>query len=116
MYECVKCLLFLSLTALYRDLQLTVNNTANVATCTARGGYPEPQVSWTGQNRSSGAHLDLQDAETSLLQDPIEETFSVTSSVSVKELQSVTCLVYNPRCNQKINKTSEVDAPGEFRD
>ncbi len=107
--------LFLSLTAPYKDLQLTVNNTANSATCTAHGGFPEAQVSWTGQNKSRAAQLDLQHAETFLQEDPTEKTFTVTSSVSVKELQSVTCYVYNPRSNQRIHSTSQIDAPGECR-
>ncbi|KAM9347379.1 ICOS ligand-like [Symphorus nematophorus] len=89
----------LQVSAPYQHLNLTVNSTANRATCTARGGYPEPQVSWTGRNKSSATQLDLQDAETSLQQDPREKTFSVTSSVSVKELHSVTCCVNNPRVN-----------------
>uniref|UniRef100_A0A8P4G8U0 Ig-like domain-containing protein n=1 Tax=Dicentrarchus labrax TaxID=13489 RepID=A0A8P4G8U0_DICLA len=72
--------LSVTLTAPYQHLVLTVNNTANRATCTAHGGYPEPKVSWTGRNKSSTAQLDLQDAETSLQQDPTEKTFSVTSS------------------------------------
>ncbi|KAM9346918.1 ICOS ligand-like [Symphorus nematophorus] len=103
----------LQVSAPYQHLNLTVNSTANRATCTACGGYPEPQVSWTGRNKSSATQLDLQDAETSLQQDPREETFSVTSSVSVKELHSVTCCVNNPRSHERINKTIEIDAPGE---
>uniref|UniRef100_A0A8P4GDS4 Ig-like domain-containing protein n=1 Tax=Dicentrarchus labrax TaxID=13489 RepID=A0A8P4GDS4_DICLA len=105
--------LSVTLTAPYQHLVLTVNNTANRATCTAHGGYPEPKVSWTGLNKSSTAQLDLQDAETSLQQDPTEKTFSVTSSVSMKEFQSVTCIIFNPRTNQRIKGTAEINDSGE---
>eukprot|EP00064_Thunnus_orientalis_P024641 superscaffoldBa00010888_g24943 len=100
-------------TAAYQDLNLTINNTLNSATCTAHGGYPEPEVKWTGQNKSSSEQLKLKDAQTSHQQHPTKKTFSVTSTVSVKELQSVTCLVYNPRSNQQIENTAVIDAPGE---
>ncbi|XP_051260196.1 ICOS ligand isoform X2 [Dicentrarchus labrax] len=107
------CKSTLQVSAPYQHLVLTVNNTANRATCTAHGGYPEPKVSWTGLNKSSTAQLDLQDAETSLQQDPTEKTFSVTSSVSVKEFQSVTCIIFNPRTNQTIKETAEINDSGK---
>uniref|UniRef100_A0A8C9YXV8 Ig-like domain-containing protein n=1 Tax=Sander lucioperca TaxID=283035 RepID=A0A8C9YXV8_SANLU len=100
-----------TLTAPYQDLVLTVNETAKRATCSARGGYPEPRVSWTGQNKSGSAQL--QGALTELLQDPTEETFSVHSSVSVKDLQSVTCLIYNTHSTRTIGKTAKIDVPGD---
>ena len=100
-------------TADYQDLNLTINSTLNSATCTAHGGYPEPEVKWTGQNKFSSEHLDLQDAQTSLQQHPTKKTFTVTSTISIKELQSVTCLVYNPHSKQSIEKTAVIDAPGE---
>ncbi|XP_051260230.1 T-lymphocyte activation antigen CD80-like isoform X3 [Dicentrarchus labrax] len=107
------CKSTLQVSAPYQHLVLTVNNTANRATCTAHGGYPEPKVSWTGRNKSSTAQLDLQDAETSLQQDPTEKTFSVTSSVSMKEFQSVTCIIFNPRTNQRIKGTAEISDSAE---
>ncbi|XP_042350228.1 uncharacterized protein LOC121948811 [Plectropomus leopardus] len=100
----------LRVSAPYQDLVLTVSKATNNATCTAHGGYPEPQVSWTGVNRSSTAQLE--GAELSLLQDPTKRTFNVTSSVSVKGLQSVTCLISNPDSNESIQSTTEIDAPG----
>ncbi|XP_032385744.1 CD276 antigen homolog isoform X2 [Etheostoma spectabile] len=96
----------LQVSAPYQDLVLTVNETTKNATCTARGGYPRPRVSWTGQNKSGSAQL--HGALTELLQDPTEKTFSVESSVSVKDLQSVTCLIYNPHSNQTIRKNVEI--------
>ncbi|XP_041807267.1 ICOS ligand-like isoform X2 [Chelmon rostratus] len=101
----------LQVSAPYQDLQLIVNNAADNATCTARGGYPQPRVSWTGLNKSSAAQL--QDAETSLQEDPLNKTFSVTSSVSVKGLQDVTCDIYNPHTNESIKRTAEISGPGE---
>ncbi|XP_038575701.1 butyrophilin-like protein 2 isoform X2 [Micropterus salmoides] len=106
------CKSTLQVSAPYQDLILTVNKTANSATCTAHGGYPEPQVSWSGLNKSSATQLDLQGAEMSLQQDATEKTFSVITSVSVKELQSVTCLIYNPHSNESLKKTTEIEAPG----
>ncbi|XP_051260203.1 T-lymphocyte activation antigen CD80-like isoform X3 [Dicentrarchus labrax] len=108
-----RCKFTVQVSAPHQHLVLTVNNTANRATCTAHGGYPEPKVSWTGRKKSSTAQLDLQDAETSLQQDPTEKTFSVTSSVSVKEFQSVTCIIFNPRTNQRIKGTAEISASDE---
>ncbi|XP_042281981.1 butyrophilin subfamily 1 member A1-like isoform X6 [Thunnus maccoyii] len=108
-----QCKSSLRVSAAYQDLNLTINSTLNSATCTAHGGYPEPEVKWTGQNKSSGEQLDLQDAQTSHQQHPTKKTFSVTSTISVKELQSVTCHVYNPRSKQQIEKTAVIDAPGE---
>ncbi|XP_051260209.1 uncharacterized protein LOC127365787 isoform X9 [Dicentrarchus labrax] len=107
-----RCKFTVQVSAPHQHLVLTVNNTANRATCTAHGGYPEPKVSWTGRKKSSTAQLDLQDAETSLQQDPTEKTFSVTSSVSVKEFQSVTCIIFNPRTNQRIKGTAEISDSG----
>ncbi|XP_067458970.1 CD276 antigen-like isoform X2 [Thunnus thynnus] len=108
-----QCKSSLQVSAAYQDLNLTINSTLNSATCTAHGGYPEPEVKWTGQNKSSGEQLKLKDAQTSHQQHPTKKTFSVTSTVSVKELQSVTCLVYNPRSNQQIENTAVIDAPDE---
>ncbi|XP_067458986.1 CD276 antigen-like isoform X2 [Thunnus thynnus] len=108
-----QCKSSLQVSAAYQDLVLTINNTLNSATCTAHGGYPEPEMKWTGQNKFSGEQLKLKDAQTSHQQHPTKKTFSVTSTVSVKELQSVTCLVYNPRSKQQIEKTTVIDAPGE---
>ncbi|XP_042281984.1 T-lymphocyte activation antigen CD80-like [Thunnus maccoyii] len=108
-----QCKSSLQVSAAYQDLVLTINSTLNSATCTAHGGYPEPKVKWTGQNKSSGEQLKLKDAQTSHQQHPTKKTFSVTSTVSVKELQSVTCLVYNPRSKQQIKNTAVIDAPGE---
>lgn len=87
-----------------------VDNNNNSATCTAHGGYPEPKVSWTGLNDLQDLQ-DLQDAETSLQLNPTEKTFSVTSCVSVKELQSVTCIIYNPHSHQSIKRTAKIDDP-----
>ncbi|XP_034740600.1 T-lymphocyte activation antigen CD80-like [Etheostoma cragini] len=98
----------LQVSAPYQDLVLTVNE--KNATCTARGGYPRPLVSWTGQNISGSAQL--HGALTELLQDPTEKTFSVKSSVSVKDLQSVTCLIYNPNSHKTIKENVEIDVPG----
>ncbi|XP_042281986.1 butyrophilin subfamily 3 member A2-like isoform X2 [Thunnus maccoyii] len=108
-----QCKSSLRVSAAYQDLNLTINSTLNSATCTAHGGYPKPEVKWTGQNKSSGEQLKLKDAQTSHQQHPTKKTFSVTSTVSVKELQSVTCLVYNPHSNQSIENTTVIDAPGE---
>ncbi|XP_044221748.1 butyrophilin subfamily 3 member A2-like isoform X2 [Thunnus albacares] len=108
-----QCKSSLQVSAAYQDLNLTINNTLNSATCTAHGGYPKPEVKWTGQNKFSGEQLKLKDAQTSHQQHPTKKTFSVTSTVSVKELQSVTCLVYNPHSKQQIEDTAVIDAPGE---
>ncbi|KAM7380936.1 hypothetical protein PAMP_004203 [Pampus punctatissimus] len=107
-----QCKSSMQVSAPYRDLVLTINSTVNSATCTARGGYPKPRVSWTGQNKSSSQPLDLE-AQTSLQQDPTQKTFSVTSTVSIKELKSVSCRVSNPRTNHSIENTTKTDAPGE---
>ncbi|XP_073330019.1 CD276 antigen-like [Pagrus major] len=107
------CRSTLQVSAPYQDLVLTVNDTANSATCTAWGGYPEAEVSWTGLHRSNDEQLDLQGAETSLQQDPTEKTFSFTSSVNVTGLKSVTCVVYNPHSHETITKTTKIDAAAE---
>ncbi|KAM7407917.1 hypothetical protein PAMA_003599 [Pampus argenteus] len=107
-----QCKSSVQVSAPYRDLVLTINSTVNSATCKARGGYPKPRVSWTGQNKSSSQHLEL-DAQTSLQQDATHKTFSVTSTVSIKELKSVSCRVSNPRTNHSIERTVKTDAPGE---
>ncbi|XP_070832498.1 ICOS ligand-like [Chaetodon trifascialis] len=107
--HCCKCKLQVS--APYQDLEVTLNGTANCATCTAHGGYPQPQVSWTGLDKSSAAKLDLQAAETSLLQDPTNKTFSVTSSVGVEGLKEVTCHIYNPHSHESTDGTATI--PGD---
>ncbi|XP_030284116.1 butyrophilin-like protein 2 [Sparus aurata] len=109
-----RCESTLQVSAPYQDLVLTVNHTTNSAACRARGGYPAAQVSWKGLNRSSDEEQDLQDAETSLQQDPTEKTFSFTSSVNITGLKSVTCIVYNPHSHETVKRTVEIDtAAGE---
>ncbi|XP_042281974.1 butyrophilin-like protein 9 isoform X2 [Thunnus maccoyii] len=108
-----QCKSSLQVSAPYQDLVLTINSTLNSATCTAHGGYPEPEVKWTGQNKFSSEQLKLKDAQTSHQQHPTKKTFSVTSTVSVKELQSVTCHVCNPHSKQQIKNTAVIDAPGK---
>ncbi|XP_036965169.1 uncharacterized protein LOC119025581 isoform X3 [Acanthopagrus latus] len=104
-----RCRSTLQVSAPYQDLVLTVNHTTNSATCSARGGYPAAQVSWKGLKRSSDQQLDLQDAETFLQPGPTEKTFSFTSSVNVRGLKSVTCVVYNPHSNKTITRTEKID-------
>nr|XP_046260592.1 uncharacterized protein LOC124067347 isoform X2 [Scatophagus argus] len=102
---CEKCCKStLQVSAPYQDLKVTVNNTANRATCTAHGGYPAPRVSWTGRNKSGAAEQGLHAAEPILQQDPTERTYSVRSSVSVKDLQDVTCHIDTLHSNQMIKK------------
>ncbi|CAK6968407.1 CD276 antigen-like [Scomber scombrus] len=103
-----QCKSTLQVSALYKDLKMTINTTVNTATCTTRGGYPEPEVTWTGQNQSCTVQLV---GNTSLQQDPAKRTFFVTSTVSIKDLKHVTCSVYNPRCDQRINATAPIDGP-----
>ncbi|KAG8000864.1 hypothetical protein GBF38_018135, partial [Nibea albiflora] len=109
-----RCKSTLQVSSPYKDQLLTINKNNNSATCTTHGGYPEPKVSWTGLNKSNAAQLDLQDAETSLQRDPTEKTFSVTSCVSVKELQSVTCIITNPHSHKIIKRTAKIDDPGKW--
>ncbi|XP_036965165.1 uncharacterized protein LOC119025579 [Acanthopagrus latus] len=104
-----RCRSTLQVSAPYQDLVLMVNHTTNSATCSARGGYPAAQVSWKGLMRSSDEELDLQDAETFLQSGPTEKTFSFTSSVNVRGLKSVTCIVYNPHSNKTITRTENID-------
>ncbi|XP_036965158.1 uncharacterized protein LOC119025577 isoform X3 [Acanthopagrus latus] len=104
-----RCRSRLQVSAPYQDLVLMVKDTTNSATCSARGGYPAAQVSWKGLNRSSDEELDLQDAETFLQLDPTEKTFSFTSSVNVRGLKSVTCIIYNPHSNKTITRTEKID-------
>ncbi|XP_030285375.1 uncharacterized protein LOC115588745 [Sparus aurata] len=104
------CRSMLQVSAPYKDLVLTVKDITHTATCSARGGYPAAQVSWKGLNRSSDKEQDLQDAETSLQQDPTEKTFSFRSSVNVTGLKSVTCIVYNPHSHKTRTRTEKIDA------
>lgn len=83
------------------------NETKN-ATCTAYGGYPEPQISWTGLGKSNNTPVELQGTHTPPEQDPADKTYNVSSTVSVKNLQSVTCHVYNPRSNETITSTKQI--------
>ncbi|KAL3970366.1 beta-catenin-like protein 1 [Sarotherodon galilaeus] len=101
----------LQVSAPYRGINLTID-TADTATCTARGGYPESSLSWSGQNTTSGEYVDLHEYKPTHERDAKDGTFTVRSSVSVKELVSVTCRITNPRSNQSINSTTEMDGDG----
>ncbi|XP_078142319.1 CD276 antigen homolog [Centroberyx gerrardi] len=103
-----ECKSTLQVAAPYQGPVLTINKTTNTATCTAHGGYPEPQVSWTGVNKSNSALRDLHEAQTSSEQNPRDKTYTVTSTVSVKDLKSVICKVCNPRSNESIEETTEI--------
>ncbi|XP_071383261.1 CD276 antigen-like [Centroberyx affinis] len=103
-----ECKSTLQVVAPYQGPVLTINKATNTVTCTAHGGYPEPQVSWTGLNKSSAAPLNLQEAQTSSEQNPRDKTYTVTSTVSVKDLKSVTCKVRNPRSNESIEETTKI--------
>ncbi|XP_035767156.1 uncharacterized protein LOC118454798 [Neolamprologus brichardi] len=105
------CNSILQVSAPYRDINLTID-TADTATCTARGGYPESSVSWSGQNTTSGEYVDLHEYKPTHERDAKDGTFTVRSSVSVKELVSVTCRITNPRSNQSINTTTKMDRDG----
>lgn len=103
--------MFTSVTASYRDINLTID-TADTVTCTAHGGYPESSVSWSGQNTTGGEYVDLHEYKPTHERDAKDGTFTVRSSVSVKELVSVTCRITNPRSNQSINTTTKIDRDG----
>ncbi|XP_004566126.2 CD276 antigen isoform X1 [Maylandia zebra] len=106
-----RCNSTLQVSASYRDINLTID-TADTVTCTARGGYPESSVSWSGQNTTGGEYVDLHEYKPTHERDAKDGTFTVRSSVSVKELVSVTCRITNPRSNQSINTTTKIDRDG----
>ncbi|XP_051260232.1 ICOS ligand-like [Dicentrarchus labrax] len=101
-----RCTFTLQVSAPYQHLVLTVNNTANRATCTAHGGYPEPELKWSGDG---GTKLEPQ--KTTMTREA-DLTYNISSRVNVTGLQNVTCTVYNPTSNQTLTATKDV-SPAE---
>ncbi|XP_051260231.1 T-lymphocyte activation antigen CD80-like isoform X4 [Dicentrarchus labrax] len=101
------CKSTLQVSAPYQHLVLTVNNTANRATCTAHGGYPEPELKWSGDG---GTKLEPQ--KTTMTPEA-DLTYNISSRVNVTGLQKVTCTVYNPTSNQTLTATKDVSPGGD---
>ncbi|KAA8588442.1 hypothetical protein FQN60_001636 [Etheostoma spectabile] len=92
------CQMTLHVAVPYKNISLNVNKETMTAVCTTQRGFPKPLVKW----RLHSQHLlDLQDVNTTALQDPHDHLYTLTSTIVIPggPDPSVTCLVHNPTLN-----------------
>ncbi|XP_046903519.1 CD276 antigen homolog isoform X2 [Hypomesus transpacificus] len=87
--------------------ELSVNNTAMLASCTTRGGFPQPELTWnhTFQNTSNNRIMKRSEAGNTIRTVEQNGTYLVESAVTVTGSLSVTCRVTNPTSKQIVSNT-----------
>ncbi|XP_029501411.1 butyrophilin-like protein 10 [Oncorhynchus nerka] len=86
---------------------VTVNKTNMNATCSTQGGYPQPMVTWTIQDRGN-LTLDPWEVQTNITLDSESGLYSVWSQVNITENQTVTCHIFNPVLRETVSNTTIV--------
>ncbi|XP_034742087.1 CD276 antigen homolog [Etheostoma cragini] len=92
------CQMTLHVAVPYKNISLTVNEETMTAVCATQRGFPKPLVKWTLHSQHL---LDPQDVNTTVMQDPQEHLYSLTSTIVIPggPDPSVTCFVHNPTLN-----------------
>ncbi|XP_035532880.1 T-lymphocyte activation antigen CD80-like, partial [Morone saxatilis] len=96
------CQTTLYVAAPFQNPNIEINQTEMTATCSTNGGYPEPELKWSGDG---GTKLEPQ--KTTMTREA-DLTYNISSRVNVTGLQKVTCTVYNPTSNQTLTATKDV--------
>uniref|UniRef100_A0A8C7LPL0 Ig-like domain-containing protein n=1 Tax=Oncorhynchus mykiss TaxID=8022 RepID=A0A8C7LPL0_ONCMY len=86
---------------------VTVNKTNMNATCSTQGGYPQPVVTWTIQDRGNHT-LEPWEVQTNITPDSESGLYSVWSQVNITENQTVTCHIFNPVLRETVSNTTIV--------
>ncbi|XP_051260226.1 CD276 antigen-like [Dicentrarchus labrax] len=100
------CKSTLQVSAPFQKPNIEINQTEMTATCSTNGGYPEPELKWSGDG---GTKLEPQ--KTTMTPEA-DLTYNISSRVNVTGLQKVTCTVYNPTSNQTLTATKDVSPVG----
>ncbi|XP_051260229.1 CD276 antigen homolog isoform X2 [Dicentrarchus labrax] len=101
------CQTTLYVEAPFQKPNIEMNQTEMTATCSTNGGYPEPELKWSGDG---GTKLEPQ--KTTMTREA-DLTYNISSRVNVTGLQKVTCTVYNPTSNQTLTATKDVSPDEE---
>ncbi|XP_064799981.1 ICOS ligand-like isoform X2 [Oncorhynchus masou masou] len=101
------CRTTLLVAARFPTPSVTVNKTNMNSTCSTQGGYPQPTVTWTIQDRGNRT-LDPWEVQTNITPDSESGLYSVWSQVNITENQTVTCHIFNPVLRETVSNTTIV--------
>ncbi|XP_034042634.1 programmed cell death 1 ligand 1-like [Thalassophryne amazonica] len=87
------CQVTVYVAARFEEPNIQINESEKMATCSTKGGYPKPQITWTTTDSKHSFSL----PEQGISSVPAENgTLDISSTVSINGIQSVTCDVFNP--------------------
>ncbi|XP_064799911.1 ICOS ligand-like [Oncorhynchus masou masou] len=101
------CRTTLLVAARFPTPSVTVNKTNMNSTCSTQGGYPQPTVTWTIQDRGNRT-LDPWEVQTNITLDSESGLYSAWSQVNITENQTVTCHIFNPVLRETVSNTTIV--------
>ncbi|GAA6225249.1 CD276 antigen homolog [Lates japonicus] len=100
----------------FQEPKIEINQKEMTATCSTKGGYPEPRVIWKSRDHLQGHERTLEPHEVRTIVISVEgKTYRISSTVSITGSSKVTCAVYNPTSNQTLSTTKDVTPPSGVR-
>uniref|UniRef100_A0A3B4T4H2 Ig-like domain-containing protein n=1 Tax=Seriola dumerili TaxID=41447 RepID=A0A3B4T4H2_SERDU len=91
----------------FHEPKIEINQDEKIATCSTRGGYPKPEVTWRSGDLLEGHERTLELHETTITPEA-NGTYSIRSTVNITGLLTVTCTVYNPTSHQTLSATTDM--------
>ncbi|XP_026233204.1 CD276 antigen-like [Anabas testudineus] len=91
----------------FQEPKIEMNQKEKTATCSTKGGFPEPVIRWMSGNGGTKVGL----SEATMISEEDNGTFSVSSTVIITGLKKVICEIYNPTLNQTLIATEDVPTP-----
>lgn len=95
----------------FQEPKIKINEIEKTATCSTKGGFPEPDIMWSTEDGGTNLEPHEQPAVT------FEEdgTLDVSSTINMTGLKKVICDVYNPTSNQTLSATKDLQVKGTYR-
>ncbi|XP_023273400.1 uncharacterized protein LOC111663436 [Seriola lalandi dorsalis] len=91
----------------FHEPKIEINHDEKIATCSTKGGYPKPEVTWRSGDLLEGHERTLELHETTITNET-DDTYSIRSTVNITGLLKVTCTVYNPTSHQTLSATTDM--------
>ncbi|XP_056244575.1 CD276 antigen homolog [Seriola aureovittata] len=101
------CQVTLHVSAPFHEPKIEINQDEKIATCSTKGGYPKPEVTWRSGDLLEGHERTLELHETTITNET-DDTYSIRSTVNITGLLKVTCTVYNPTSHQTLSATTDM--------
>ncbi|XP_030614638.1 ICOS ligand-like isoform X2 [Archocentrus centrarchus] len=104
------CQSIIHVAASFKEPIIEISQTEMTATCTTKGGFPKPALSWSSVNHEGHERtLEPPDVQTSEIQEG-DGTYTIISTAGIPGSKKVTCSIYNPTSNQTVRAAEDVPA------